>query len=149
MARLTHSMRQPIAATSSVVPPYTRLEDALFLEFTSSQQRQLSMKPSIKKKRRGFSLLELLAVVTILGIIAVVVIPRISVSSSTAKTNANNQNKSEINSTVERWYFNNGSWPAANLSDIGADNNYFPNGLPTNPVDGSAYTLSATTHRAN
>lgn len=99
--------------------------------------------------RRGFSLLELLAVVTILGIIAVVVIPRISVSSSTAKANANNQNKSEINSAVERFYFTNGTWPANDLSDIGADPNYFPNGLPTNPVDGSAYTLNAATHRCN
>ena len=99
--------------------------------------------------RRGFSLLELLAVVTILGIIAVVVIPRISVSSTTAKTNANNQNKSEINSAVERYYFNNGTWPANDLSDIGADTNYFPNGLPTSPVDGSAYSLNAATHRVN
>jgi prepilin-type N-terminal cleavage/methylation domain-containing protein len=107
------------------------------------------VRPSRRKNRRGFSLLELLAVVTILGIIAVVVIPRISVSSSTAKANANNQNKAEINAAVERWYFNNGTWPASNLSDIGADTNYFPNGVPTNPVDGSAYTLSATTHRCN
>jgi len=99
--------------------------------------------------RRGFSLLELLAVVTILGIIAVVVIPRISVSSATAKTNANNQNKSEINSVVERYYFTNGTWPANDLSDIGADTNYFPTGLPTNPVDGSAYSLNAATHRVN
>src|SRR5688500_18244492 len=100
-------------------------------------------------RRRGFSLLELLAVVTILGIIAVVVIPRISVSSTTAKTNAHNQNKSEINSAVERWYFSNGTWPANDLSDIGADSNYFPNGLPTNPVDGSAYSLTAASHRVN
>jgi general secretion pathway protein G len=99
--------------------------------------------------RRGFSLLELLAVVTILGIIAVVVIPRISVSSITAKANVNNQNKSEINSAVERFYFSTGAWPANDLSDIGADTNYFPNGLPTNPVDGSAYTLNAATHRVN
>ena len=98
---------------------------------------------------RGFSLLELLAVVTILGIIAVVVIPRITTSSATAKSNANLQNKSEINSAVERWYFEKGTWPANNLSDIGADANYFPGGVPTNPVDGSAYTLSATTHRCN
>jgi prepilin-type N-terminal cleavage/methylation domain-containing protein len=107
---------------------------------------------SIRKRstrRHGFSLLELLAVVTILGIIAVVVIPRISVSSSTAKANANNQNRSEINSAVERWYFNNGTWPANDLSDIGVDTNYFPNGLPTNPVDGSAYSLNAATHRVN
>ena len=102
-----------------------------------------------QRKRSGFSLLELLAVVTILGVIALIVVPRITTSSATAKTNANLQNKAEINSAVERWYFSNGSWPAANLSDIGIDNNYFPNGVPTNPVDGSAYTLSATTHRCN
>jgi prepilin-type N-terminal cleavage/methylation domain-containing protein len=102
-----------------------------------------------KAKRRGFSLLELLAVVTILGIIAVVVIPRISVSSAKAKTEANKQNKAEINSAVERWYFEKGTWPADNLSDIGADASYFPNGIPTSPVDGSAYTLNSTTHRVN
>ena len=105
----------------------------------------------IKKssKRRGFSLLELLAVVTILGIIAVVVIPRISISSTTAKTKADLQNKAEINSAVERWYFEKGTWPADNLSDIGADVNYFPNGLPTNPTNGAVYALNSATHRVN
>jgi prepilin-type N-terminal cleavage/methylation domain-containing protein len=101
------------------------------------------------RKRGGFSLLELLAVVTILGIIAVVVIPRITTSSTTAKTNSNLQNKAEVNSAVERWYFEKGTWPANNLSDIGADTNYFPSGIPTNPVDGSAYSLNATSHRCN
>ncbi len=100
-------------------------------------------------KRRGFSLLELLAVVTILGIIAVVVVPRISVSSTTAKQKEDAQNKAEINSAVERWYFEKGTWPANNLSDIRADINYFPQGLPTNPITGAAYTLNATTHRVN
>ena len=61
-------------------------------------------RPNKTNKRRGFSLLELLAVVTILGIIAVVVVPRISISSTTAKQKADAQNKSEINSAVERWY---------------------------------------------
>ena len=102
----------------------------------------------IKRRYFGFSLLELLAVVTILGIIAVVVIPRITVSAGTAKANANTQNIAEINSAVERWYFEKGSWPANDLSDIGVDTNYFPEGLPKNPVSGAAYTLSGTSHRA-
>jgi prepilin-type N-terminal cleavage/methylation domain-containing protein len=107
----------------------------------------MKIRKNRKNRRFGFSLLELLAVVTILGIIAVVVIPRISVSSGTAKANANIQNKSEINSAVERWYFNSGTWPKNDLSDIGADSSYFPNGLPANPVDASAYALDGTTHR--
>lgn len=99
------------------------------------------------RKRSGFSLLELLAVVTILGVIAAVVVPRISTSKASAQTEANKQNIAEINSAVERWYFEKGTWPKADLSDISADPNYFPSGLPTNPVTNAAYSLDATTNR--
>jgi len=101
------------------------------------------------KKRAGFSLMELLAVVTILGIIAAIIVPRVAVSSDTAKAKVNSHNKATINAAVERWYVEKGSWPAVNLSDIGADTNYFPDGIPTNPTNGSAYSLNATTHRVN
>ncbi len=95
--------------------------------------------------RHGFSLLELLAVVTILGIIAVIVIPRISASSTTAKQNACFQNKAEINSAVERYYFDNGALPA----DLAALNAYFPDGVPKCPVSGNDYTLDAATKRVS
>lgn len=98
------------------------------------------------RKRGGFSLLELLAVVTILGIIAVVVIPRISVSAGTAKTNAHRQNVSELNSAIERYYFNTGTWPSADMNEL-VSGEYFPDGLPTNPLTGAAYTMNTTTHR--
>jgi prepilin-type N-terminal cleavage/methylation domain-containing protein len=99
--------------------------------------------------RRGFSLLELLAVVTIPGIIAAIIVPRVSVSSSTAKTKVRDHHKATINAAVERFYVDNNTWPANDLSDIAANTNYFPDGVPTNPVDSSAYTLNATTHRVN
>ena len=102
-------------------------------------------KASHNRQRKGFSLLELLAVVTILGIIALVVIPRISASAATAKENACFQNKAEINSAVERYYFENGSLPA-NLAAINTAT-FFPDGIPTCPTSGNAYTLDATTKR--
>jgi len=40
-----------------------------------------------------------------------------------------------------------GAWPANDLSDIGADSNYFPDGTPTCPVSGQPYRLDPTTHR--
>ncbi len=101
------------------------------------------------RKRAGFSLIELLAVVSVLGIIAAIIVPRVTVSSNTAKTKINSHNKATINAAVERWYIDKSAWPAKSLSDIGADVNYFPGGIPTNPINGSAYTLDPTTHRVN
>ena len=95
------------------------------------------------KRRSGFSLLELLAVVIILGVIAAIVIPRISYSSVTAKQNACFQNKAELNSAVERYYFDNGALPAS-TGDLTA---YFPDGVPVCPVSGNAYSLDAATKR--
>jgi general secretion pathway protein G len=107
------------------------------------------MKKVSSRKRTGFSLMELLAVVTILGIIAAIIVPRVTVSSDTAKQKVNAHNKATINAAVERWYIEKGTWPADNLSDIGADTNYFPDSIPTNPISGGAYSLNTTTHRVN
>jgi prepilin-type N-terminal cleavage/methylation domain-containing protein len=101
------------------------------------------------RDRAAFSLMELLAVVTILGIIAAIIVPRVAISSDTAKAKVNEHNKATINSAVERWYVEQGSWPADNLTNIGSDVNYFPQGLPTNPVTNGAYSLNPTTHRVN
>src|SRR5688572_16156911 len=131
-------MPRPIGSTNQNQPGLPR--------FISDRFRSLTMMTK-NCKRTGFSLMELLAVVTILGIIAAIIVPRVTVSSDTAKQKVNNHNKATINAAVERWYVEKGSWPANNLSDIGADTNYFPDGIPTNPINGTAYSLNATTHR--
>jgi type II secretory pathway pseudopilin PulG len=91
--------------------------------------------------------MELLAVVTILGIIAALIVPRVVTSGDTAKDKACHHNRAEINITVEQYYLHTGNWPASNLSDIGADPNYFPDGLPTCPASGQPYRLDPATHR--
>ena len=103
--------------------------------------------PTAPNRRRAFSLMELLAVVTVLGIIAALVLPRVISSSDTAKEKCCLHNRTEIDITVERYYIHEGTWPADNLSDIGADVDYFPDGLPTCPVSGAAYRLDPTSHR--
>ena len=97
--------------------------------------------------RRGFSLLEMLAVVVILGIIAALIVPRVGQSSENAKEKCCLHNRAEINITTEQYYIHNGVWPADDLSDVGADVDYFPDGLPTCPVSGQPYRLDPTTHR--
>ncbi len=100
------------------------------------------------RNRRGFTLIEILAVVVILGILAVVVVPRVLTSSATAKTNSCYQNKASINTAVEKYYFDTGGWPSDAMTlDIAADADYFPDGIPVCPVDSTAYALATATHR--
>jgi len=101
----------------------------------------------LRRRKGAFTLVEILAVVVILGILAVIVVPRVLVSSTQTKTNACLQNKASINTAVEKWYFDKGTWPLDALTDIGADADYFPDGIPVCPVDSSAYALDTTTHR--
>ena len=100
-----------------------------------------------KASRGAFSLLELMAVVVIIATIALLALPRLVDSTSKANEAVDDANRSQINSAVERWYIEKGSWPELDLDDIAADPNYFPQGIPNNPVDESAYTLNSTTHR--
>ena len=86
----------------------------------------------------------MLAVVTILGIVAALALPRFVGSNAEADRNACFVNKGDIEIQAQIWRRNHGSLPASNLSDVGADAAYFPEGLPTCPVDGSSYTISAT-----
>lgn len=92
-------------------------------------------------RRHATSLVELLAILIVLGLLASLVVPRLFGPSDTAKINACHANKGDIEIQVQLWYRNNGSFPAANLSDIGADITYFPEGLPTCPVNSTAYTI--------
>ncbi|TWT66298.1 hypothetical protein Pla123a_46920 [Posidoniimonas polymericola] len=99
------------------------------------------------RTRRGLSLIEMLAVVAVVGILSVLLIPRVSEHSSRGKTVACDLNRGEIELQVQLWRRASGSFPAANLSDIGALTSYFPDGLPVCPVDGSAYTIDTATGR--
>lgn len=107
----------------------------------------MSFSVRANRRKSAFTLIEILAVVVILGILAVVVVPRVLASSATAKTNACYQNKASINTGVEKWYFEKGAWPVDAMTDISADVNFFPDGIPNCPVDDTAYALDTTSHR--
>lgn len=98
---------------------------------------------------RGFTLLEMLVVVLIIGALVAIVAPRFMLGAGRAKEKACAQNVAIINKEVERWRFEKGTWPASDLSDLATDAARFPDGLPTCPVDGSAYTLDPATHRVS
>lgn len=95
--------------------------------------------------KKGFTLVELLVVVLILGALAAIAIPRISQSAESAKINACKTNVDLINSQIELYYANTGDWPA-DLKSIAGNEDYFPDGAPVCPL-GTNYSYSADTHR--
>lgn len=98
---------------------------------------------SHRHRRTGLTLLELLATITIIGIIAAVVLPRLIVSRDVAAENLCFHQKREINSAIERYFQDTGSLPT-DLSDISS---YLPAGVPTCPVNHSSYTLNSSSTR--
>lgn len=99
------------------------------------------------QKRRAFTLVELLVVVMILGALATIAIPRMMSGATNAKINACKTNVDVLNSQIELYYANKGSWPAA-LTDVTGDPHYFPEGAPVCPLE-LAYSYSTTTHRVS
>ena len=97
------------------------------------------------KVKRGFTLVELVIVVLIIAALAAIAIPRISSSASTAKDNACKTNVDLINTQIELYKANTGSWPTA-LTDVTGSADYFPDGAPACPF-ATAYSMSGTTYR--
>ena len=101
--------------------------------------------PANSRNKLGFSLIELLAVVTILGIVAAIVVPRISGYGMQAKQHMCDQFKSDLNSALERYLFDHGKFPST-LDDL-RKADYYPEAIPTCPVDNSDYEFDAKTGR--
>jgi general secretion pathway protein G len=96
-------------------------------------------------QRAAFSLTELVAVVTIVGVIGAAVAPRATRPSECWQVQVDQHFRASIGTAVERYYVETGRWPATDLSDLGADAAYFPDGIPVNPQTGHRYRLNPET----
>lgn len=67
------------------------------------------------REKSGFTLIEILIVVILMGILATIIIPQISVSTEDAKINSLKTNLSNMRSAVELYYFqHNNKYPGMN-----------------------------------
>ena len=91
---------------------------------------------------KGFTIIEIFLIIILISILAAIIIPRFSAGTARAKVQSCEMNRSIINTMVETYYFTEGTWPDDSLNDIKANNHYFPDGIPSCPVDQESYALS-------
>jgi prepilin-type N-terminal cleavage/methylation domain-containing protein len=98
-----------------------------------------------RKYRIAFSLLELLAVVVILGILAVTVIPVIGIHAYEAKEKTCHTYKADLNKAIERYHALTGDWPSD--LDTLEHPDYYPEAIPKCPAENSDYAIDPATNR--
>ena len=110
------------------------------------------MKKSISRKKSGFTLIEMLIVITIIAILAGIVLPRFASTSDSAKKSAHKAERQNINGQIEIYYFNSGTYPADMTSGSWAEGAhdykyYFPDGVPVSCNQGTAWAIDSATNR--
>ncbi|NQY73651.1 MAG: prepilin-type N-terminal cleavage/methylation domain-containing protein [Candidatus Margulisbacteria bacterium] len=97
-------------------------------------------------KRNGFSLIELIIVISILGILSLLTIPRYSQIQIKAKEVSLKSLMYSLQTAIETYHLSNGQYPegssvtALELVDVLADSGEW-NQVPQNPFTGTVYVL--------
>jgi general secretion pathway protein G len=103
----------------------------------------IGIREQLGMKNKGFTFLEVMMVVMLISILAAIVLPRFKISAKQAKIQSCEMNRAIINKIVESYNFMEATWPMDDLTDIKTNDKYFPDGIPTCPVDLTSYTLAA------
>jgi type II secretion system protein G len=101
------------------------------------------------KAKAGFTLIEMLIVIVILGILAMVIIPQIGTSTDDAKLSTLQTNLSAMRNAVELYYAqHNATYPGANLGGaLSASAAFIQQLTRYTAVDGTIATVKDATHK--
>ncbi|HIE50684.1 MAG TPA: prepilin-type N-terminal cleavage/methylation domain-containing protein [Armatimonadetes bacterium] len=101
------------------------------------------------RKRQGFTLIEMLIVIVVIGVLASIIVPKLFGAASQAKQKARLADIQELQNAVNLYEADYGSWPA-NLTVLTTTNRPgtstpYLDSVPTDPVTGEAFQYDANT----
>ena len=106
--------------------------------------------------KKGFTMMEMLIVVTIIAILASVVLPRFVTTSAAAKDSVHKAEVQTINSQIELFTFHTGTSPSAMTNDGWSSSappvnyrEFWPEGVPTSSVYEKAWVINPVTSRVD
>ena len=88
----------------------------------------------MKLRKRGFTLVEMLVVIVIIGALLAIAIPRLSQATHEARIRECAGNIKAMNSALELYNAKEGAYPDS-LDTVTDDTEYFPDGTPDCPFD--------------
>ena len=102
------------------------------------------MMTSALKDQRGFTLVELVVVVSIIGVLTGIAVPHLAKAWDDAKASACKANMKQIEAALELYYFEHGEYPAAASESSSALEKLELKSVPVCPQSKSGYSYTPT-----
>ncbi|WP_069649460.1 type II secretion system protein [Caloranaerobacter ferrireducens] len=99
------------------------------------------------RNKKGFTLIELVVVVAVLGIISALVIPRFTNITDSAKANVDEQNRKLLQNAIELYAAENGNYPSSDEDIDKLISDYLDQVPEVQSADNKAFFFNKNTNR--